>query len=70
MNTVPNIISTKDLSYLEDMFNWHLNASKKASHFSEEVKDPSIKEALEGDSMMHAECCRRIHSILKGGQNE
>ena len=39
MNTVPNIISTKDLSYLEDMFNWHFNASKKAHHFSEEVQD-------------------------------
>ena len=29
METVPNIISTKDLSYLSDMFNWNFTAFKQ-----------------------------------------
>ncbi len=70
MNTVPNIISTKDLSYLEDMFNWHFNASKKAHHFSEEVQDEEIKKALVDAALMHANAAREIVNILKGGQNE
>lgn len=29
MEKIPNMISTKDLSYISDMFNWHLVAAKK-----------------------------------------
>ena len=28
MNNVPNMISTKDASYLKDMFNWNIIALK------------------------------------------
>ena len=35
MEQVPNIISTKDLSYLCDIFNWNYNACKDVHHYFE-----------------------------------
>lgn len=34
MQNVPNIISTKDLSYICDMFNWNFTTAKKALNYS------------------------------------
>ena len=31
-NTVPNMISCKDLDYLSDMFNWNYGAYKSSSN--------------------------------------
>ena len=42
MKSVPNIISTKDLSYLEDMLNWNFILIKKINHYLEEVKDEDV----------------------------
>lgn len=42
MKNVPNIISTKDLSYLEDMLNWNFILIKKINHYLEEVKDEDV----------------------------
>ena len=33
MKNVPNIISTKDLSYLEDMLNWNFILIKKINNY-------------------------------------
>ncbi|MFD3448764.1 hypothetical protein ACFDTO_29730 [Microbacteriaceae bacterium 4G12] len=49
----PVFISTKDLSYLEDMMNWNLLAAKKAHFFAGQCQDPGIKQALEKAGMMH-----------------
>lgn len=68
MNTVPDIISTKDLAYLEDMFNWNMNASKKALHFQKEVKSVDVKDILERCAKMHAVICERLIEILKKGE--
>lgn len=65
----PNIISTKDLSYLEDIFEWNFNASKKANHYSNEVKIEVIKEIANNIAKMHAGICHKIIEIL-GGYNE
>lgn len=42
MKNVPNIISTKDLSYLEDMLNWNFILLKKLNHYINETKDEDI----------------------------
>lgn len=47
MRTVPTIVSTKDLSYIEDMCNWIYTLSKKAAHFANEVSDNDLKNGLE-----------------------
>ena len=42
MKSVPNIISTKDLSYLEDMLNWNFILIKKINHYLEETRDDDV----------------------------
>ena len=44
MKSVPNIISTKDLSYLEDMLNWNYVLIKKINNYINEVKDIDVKK--------------------------
>ena len=65
MNKVPNIISTKDLSYLSDIFEWNFTAYKKANHFSNEVTIEDIKKELMIVSSMHKDICDKIVDILK-----
>ena len=43
MEKVPAIISTKDLSYLSDMFEWNFVAYKKVLHYSNEVSNEEVK---------------------------
>ena len=47
MQNVPNIISTKDLSYICDMFNWNFTTAKKALNYSNNVTDNEIKDELQ-----------------------
>ena len=44
MKQIPEMISTKDLSYLEDMFNWNYTLYKKLNTYIEEVNDEEIVE--------------------------
>ena len=64
MDKVPTIISTKDLDYLNDIFNWNFIVSKKSYHFSNEVEDSEIKEKLLQMYNMHKEICNEIINIL------
>lgn len=64
MNKVPNMISTKDLAYLKDMFEWNFNASKLAYHFHEQTNNPIVKEILMKVCRMHSEHCRKIKNIM------
>lgn len=70
MNTVPSMVSTKDLAYLEDMFNWNMNASKKAFHFYQECKDMDVKNIMESCAQMHADICHKLVELLKKGEME
>lgn len=65
MDTVPQIISTKDLSYLSDMFNWNFNAFKQVNHFVEEVESEEVKDLLERIVNMHYEHLYYIIALLK-----
>ncbi len=47
MKSVPNIISTKDLSYIEDMLNWNFTLIKKINNYLYLVKDEGVKKELE-----------------------
>jgi len=46
MKSVPNIISTKDLSYLEDMLNWNFILIKKLNNYTNIVNDNNVKKIL------------------------
>ena len=47
MKSVPNIISTKDLSYLEDMLNWNFILIKKLNNYIDCIKDETVLKTLE-----------------------
>jgi len=70
MDTVPQIISTKDLAYLSDMFEWNITALKQINHFIGEVNDSEVKETLERLRNMHEDHLHFIISILKKEEYE
>ena len=47
MKTVPNIISTKDLSYIEDMLNWKFILIKKMNNYMNVIQDKNIVKVLQ-----------------------
>ncbi|MBS4173971.1 hypothetical protein [Bacillus sp. FJAT-49736] len=53
MNQPPSIISTKDLSYIDDMLAWNLLAMKKAHFAAEHCQDQEVKAACEKCGEMH-----------------
>lgn len=65
MEQVPNIISTKDLTYLEDMFNWHFVLSKKAKSYSELVSDDTIAKHFDLIYKEHEKICKKIIKIIE-----
>ncbi len=69
MNQVPQMISTKDLAYLKDIFEWNLTASKKAYHYYETTTDGQLKIAFEQVYQMHKTICNTILTILKEGES-
>ncbi len=63
---VPNIISTKDLSYLEDIFVWNFNASKEINSFIDLIEDKQIADKLSAQQQIHKNICKKILTILGG----
>jgi uncharacterized protein YktB (UPF0637 family) len=64
MNTVPTIISTKDLAYLADIFNWNITATKKANHYLQEIQDQDVKKAAQRFKEVHQKICESVINIL------
>lgn len=70
-NEVPNIISSKDLDYLSDMFNWNFMAYKNSCNSSNSVIDSELKMMLDKCSNVFQGSMNNILSILnRGGSNE
>ena len=71
MQTVPEMISTKDLSYIEDMANWVYTLSKKANHYANEVSDPALKDGFGALAVKLKSQYERLLGVLQsGGTNE
>ena len=43
MNKVPKMISTKDLSYISDMFSWHNTLANKLTYYLETCDDKEVE---------------------------
>ncbi len=69
MNKVPNMISTKDLSYLCDMFNWNMIILNKLKCFSNDIIDENIKEKFTSLIDMHTSHANTIKEIIKEDNN-
>lgn len=65
MNEVPKMISTKDLSYIEDMIKWNLIMSKKANMYKDMVKDSELKTFLTDVAKMHTSHYKDLLKILE-----
>ena len=68
---VPTIISTKDLDYLEDMFNWNYLAYKNRINSIDMINMLEIEETIEKAGDTFKEYMNIILDILnEGGTNE
>ena len=66
---VPTIISTKDLDYLEDMFNWNYLAYKKMINSIDMINNLEIEEMIEKANDTFKENLNIILDILNEGGN-
>ena len=46
-NAVPNIVSSKDLDYLSDMFNWNYGAYKSNQNAVTQIQDLEIQQIVQ-----------------------
>ena len=70
-NAVPNIISSKDLDYLSDMFNWNYGAYKSSLNASNSVKEEELsKVLLKASNIFHSNLTKILNIINNGGNNE
>ncbi len=65
MKQPPNVISNKDLSYIEDMLAWNLTAAKSARDFSGKVTDQEIQAELNTAFQMHKTHYEQLLSYLQ-----
>lgn len=64
MNEVPNIISTKDLSYIKDMASWNLVMAKKINSYIVCVQDEDVRKVLLDAYKMHKGHYKELMEIL------
>ena len=70
-NAVPNIISSKDLDYLSDMFNWNYGAYKTNFNASTSVHDEEISMLIsKASNVFYANMTKVLNIINNGGNNE
>ncbi|MBE6148622.1 MAG: hypothetical protein E7167_03940 [Firmicutes bacterium] len=67
---VPEIITGKDLDYLQDMFNWNFVAYKNTIDAITMIEDESLLKHLEKAAESFYEVMNEVLDILEGGANE
>ena len=68
--TVPNIISGKDLEYLSDLFNWNIGTYKKTQNCAEQIQNEEIKSmVLKASEVFRSNVITVLNIIEQGGQN-
>ena len=67
---VPNIITGKDLDYLQDMFNWNLLAYKNTMDAICMLEDESLKEHLYNCSDTFYNALVDVLNVIEEGSHE
>ena len=62
---IPNIITPKDLLYIEDMMNWNLIMNKKISSFIECCESDEVIELLNKAKKMHKKHFKDLLNIIE-----
>mgnify|MGYP004562148835 FL=1 len=65
MKETPNVISVKDLLYIEDMLNWNFIMNKKIYSCLECIEDEEIKKLLIKTKKMHSKHYQDLLNILQ-----
>lgn len=68
--TVPFILTGKDLDYLQDAFNWNYIAYKCAINAEENICDDKLRKHLKNISDQLNQNMNSILDTLKEGENE
>lgn len=67
MEKVPKMISTKDLSYIKDMFNWNYLTLKKLQDYSECIEAEGVSEQFKELIDLHQDNCKNLIKLLGDG---
>lgn len=67
MEKVPKMISTKDLSYIKDMFNWNYLTYKKLQDYSECIEAEGLSEQFQELIALHKDNCEHLIKLLEDG---
>lgn len=70
MEKVPSMISTKDLDYLTDIFNWNYGAFKSVINMESEFTDKALSKCAGKVSDLFMNNMDTILDILGGEDNE
>lgn len=69
--SVPNIISGKDLDYLTDIFNWNYSAYKSTINMSDEITDDDLLDVLKkGTNLFYDNMINTLDILERGKANE
>lgn len=69
--SVPNIISGKDLDYLTDIFNWNYSAYKSTINMSDEITDDDLLDILKKcTNLFYDNMINTLDILERGKTNE
>ena len=69
--SVPNIISGKDLDYLTDIFNWNYTAYKSTINMSDEITDDDLLDILKKcTNLFYDNMINTLDILERGKANE
>lgn len=64
MKCVPKIISTKDLSYINDMLNWIHTISKKLNNYKDVIEDNQVLKEIENSNNLLTNIYKNLLNTL------
>lgn len=70
MEKVPSMISTKDLDYLTDIFNWNYGVFKSVINMESEFTDKTLSKCARKVSDLFMNNMDTVLDILGGEDNE
>lgn len=70
MEKVPSMVSSKDLDYLADIFNWNYGAYKSTVNMESELTDKSLSKCARKVSDLFMNNIDTVLDILGGEDNE
>lgn len=66
----PKMVSTKDLAYIEDMFNWNNTLRLKLNYFIEECFDDDLCPYLTETAEVVTRNIKSLKKLLESGEKD